>query len=132
MSYIRSTSNHEGLYIWGDCRGRVHVSHHIAPPLASDGEPTNDRDYQGFTVPRHVFEHVCREWHRRGGAEVRYRGLRVRELATFLDDGTEATGEAWMGRRRYNIFVRLEYGAHFLSLWHVTWTYVVNNVVRRR
>jgi hypothetical protein len=35
MSYIRSLSNPEGLYIWHDVDGTVHILHSVPPPLSS-------------------------------------------------------------------------------------------------
>jgi hypothetical protein len=88
MSYIRCLSNPEGLYIYGDSRGRVHISHGVAPPLSSPWRKVGARKFGGISVPAgkvqpllsiplHVFEHVARKWGDGFVDKVSYRGLSV-------------------------------------------------------
>lgn len=126
MSYIRGTSNPESLYIWADFRGRVHVSHRVSPPLSSGDE---------FTLPRHVFEHICRAWGRTYGTS-RYRGLRIEKLHVYVDDGSRVPINEDIVRmlscnRPREILMRLSYGKHFLFMWLVTWEHIVANVMAR-
>jgi hypothetical protein len=63
MSYIRSTSNPEGLYIWGERDGRVCIS--IERKLLS--------------IPRHVFRGLLKRWRNADlDAVTQYRGASMR------------------------------------------------------
>jgi len=55
MSYIRSTSNPEGLCVHGEWRGRVRVAHTVKRPLSSG---------RNFPVPERSFERACAMWDR--------------------------------------------------------------------
>jgi hypothetical protein len=77
MSYIRSTSNPERLYIWGGMRGDIEIA-------------------AGFNsllhIPRHVFHGVLRRWYDRGDDITTYRGATM----TLTDDFQyELTYKKW-------------------------------------
>jgi len=66
MSYIRSISNPEGLYIWGGTQG-IEISVGSDPLL---------------TIPRHIFRGVLKRWYRYG-ENVSYRGARMSQTPDF-------------------------------------------------
>lgn len=68
MSYIRSTSNPEGLYIWGERGGRVQIA--VGNDLLS--------------IPRHVFRGLLKRWRNADLDDVtQYRGASMRVTKDF-------------------------------------------------
>ena len=101
MSYIRSGSNPEGLYIIGNTRGQVEF-------LGADG---------CWGIPRSVFHHVALRWF--DGAhedKVSYRGLTVEEKQVAPNGDFK---------------VVLTYKDHTVKMWAVTWDYIVNGIAWR-
>lgn len=72
MSYIRSTSNPEGLYIYGSCDDEIWIHHDVKPPLSSGG------DYK-IVVPEEAFTSACRRWCR----EYAYHSRKLIEVDGF-------------------------------------------------
>jgi len=155
MSYIRSTSNPERLYIYATIDNTVHIHHGVRPPLSSPWKKqflyktvskgdkkrrvkTGQRYAEPplIVVPTHIFEHVCRRWRETYGQEhVAYRGLVVEEVHIHTDTGRPVpknqrrlAGLAEMLRRAF--LIRLAYKGQFFCMWRVTWEYVTADVHR--
>ena len=115
MSYIRSTSNPEGLYIF--CTGKeVCICYHRR---ALGNNSTKDDALQ-FNVPTKVFHEVGRKWYNHEFEEdrdaVEFQGFRA-ELK-WVD----------IGKVREHQVV-LSYAGHEIYLWEVTWHYVVEAIM---
>lgn len=105
MSYIRSTSNPEGLYIWHDVNGPVIVT-------------TQTRDGR---LPLEVFEGIMRRWGRDPF------------LYVYDDEGLTFKG-ATMKVNKRNWKWQLNYTGWEkpVECYQVTWEHVARNVLRRR
>lgn len=68
MSYIRSVSNPERLYIWGGSRGIVEIA-----------VGSNDL----LHIPRHVFRGILRRWYQRQDDITKYRGATMTQTKDF-------------------------------------------------
>lgn len=81
MSYIRSSSNPERLYIWGgSIRGIVEIS---------------ERDNDLLHIPRHVFHGILRRWYKRQDNITKYRGATMTQTKDFK---YELTYKTWNSR----------------------------------
>ncbi len=115
MSYIRSTSNPESLYIWGDSDGMINICHTVKPPRAS--RPLTPDTSEWIRVPLKDFHTVCRKWHA-GVRDITRGVVRVRE-AVVPEKG------------RNEFLVRFSYRRRWFCMWYVTWEYVVHDVMIR-
>lgn len=120
MSYIRSSSNPEGLYIWCDIKGSVHLSHIIKSPLSSAAVLPHE-----FTIPRYIFEHILKKYD--GQSEVKFRGLKVEERVVNLETGQIYDGAFPKVKGTYQFMIRLSYKNEFIIMWPVTWDYIVSH-----
>lgn len=142
VSYIRTLSNPERLYIVGPLVGErrnvVTISHSVKPPLASrtpKGAPRGE-----FTVPAKAFQETLRAWRESYGGldKSTKRGLVVEEIHVFLDTGkpvpqakSYASLVAIHAQMRANDsrpserLIRLSYKNDFIHMWRVTWMYIV-------
>lgn len=77
MSYIRSTSNPESLYIWGDDK-RVQVCHRVPKPLSSAKEMP-----AAFDIPAKTFDRVLARWVR-SEEKVSLQGCSVEEVSVYI------------------------------------------------
>jgi hypothetical protein len=113
MSVIRSTSNPEGLYIWGEKCGRgmrANIYHCIDrrdfPLMAST------RGH--FSVPWSAFRRVCEVWNTGWAEKATCNGFTAEEV--WVEGGLR---------------VRISYKQHFVCLWKTTWMYVVHDICER-
>ncbi len=110
MSYIRSLSNPESLYIWADKNGRVTIS---------AGDPSS----AGLlSMPRHVFETILARWEERYHPdEIKYKGARIREVWDPSGGGPrqEFTYAGWPAGTR-------------VVMWDVTACYLARGCAERR
>lgn len=131
MSYIRSTSNPEGLYIYTalDDKDRpmvhVHASNkkHRLKNFGSDGDI--------LLIPPKIFTKAVKLWDQEADHEigVKHEGLSVREVFANPD-----TLEFWRNKRKavpdgFEFMVKVAYKRKWVCLWGVTWAYVVHNVL---
>jgi hypothetical protein len=155
MSYIRCLSNPEGLYIWAQSNGEVHISHNVRPPLASAWERlplprftrgkivATKRMYDApptIVVPWRHFKATCLQWDRHEGYprhnHTNRGGLVVEEQHIYTSTGKlvpknsslAKTFKKVSDKTRTEILIRLGYRNQFLFMWRVTWMYVVRNV----
>lgn len=134
MSFIRCLSNPEGLYVWSDVDGTVHIHYggrkKPKPPLSKGDD---------MRVPYRTFMRVCKKW---DGWEddVRVNGFRVKEEHVFLKTGKPVPSDLYanvtayakhMDKHPAEYLIRVSYKGNFVYLWRVTWQYVVSNAVRR-
>lgn len=99
MSYIRSTSNPENLYIWGD--GKT--------TFFSKGR--KDGPTPVYHMPRNVFHGLIRKWHRQYHDTTRHKGAEVKEV-WIKDNGVN------------ELKVQLSYDDWSITMWAVTWEYI--------
>ena len=122
MSYIRSGSNPEGLYIFGS-DGAVTICHGVKPPLASKTTQ--------FNVPLAQFEGVCARWYA-GAERVRVRDTIVEEVHLNRKTGKPPQDPPmtfpWSIFDSDNTFlIRFQHKKHFFCMWSVTWDAVVRS-----
>ena len=134
MSYIRSGSNPEGLYIVGCTPKSIEIMHSVRPPLSSKwpaGGPS-------IVVPSRAFHATCRIW--ADGYEpdkgTSHDGLHVQEIHVFLHNGKPVPANwgaqaAAASSGAAAFLVRLSYGKQFVFMWRVTWMYIVHNATSR-
>lgn len=97
MSYIRSGSNPEKLYIWGDG-----VNTYIA-----EGAKENK------VMPRSVFHGLIRKWLRNGWENCVFKDASVKEV--------------WIKERNKNeCKVELSYDGWKVYMWLTTWVYITH------
>jgi hypothetical protein len=139
MSYIRSTSNPEALYIWDDGT-MANVSHGVPKPHSSETL---------FRIPSAVFRKCLKKWDG-SGDPVSFQGMTVEELnvdrktaktippASPCRRGCKKEGNGfipckrcsrrfWKDIRRGKYVIRLSYKKDFVDLWRVTWDYVAKH-----
>ena len=122
MSYIRSTSNPEGLYIYGD--GEHIIIHH---------------SHGTAHVPPREFERVGLKYLESRVRPIKFGGLSLREVTLF--HGTERIcppghEDRCMARKlkapkrecRHDIRMLLEYRGTRIYLWRVTWDAVAQSI----
>ncbi len=138
MSYIRATSNPEGLYVISvnsDKTGRPVVE--LIPGW--EYKLTNANNDHPMTVPQGVFDKVMKAWedgdHEAG---VKHKGFVAREVVVYLDDGSPVSKkqrpahelrDRFHGKpmRRSERMIRVSYRGRWMLLWGVTWAFVVHN-----
>ena len=123
MSYIRSTSNPEGLYIWGGARGRITICHNVHKPLAS-------RTNGSFEIPCHIFHGLCRKWAEAFDERATYRGATAERVHVLLHTGKTVPKmfDPFRSKAKAEFLIKVSYGEHFLHMWTVTWEYIVADV----
>lgn len=135
MSLIRSLSNPESLYIWGDANG-YNLCHRVKPPLSSKWPP--DGNTPRIQIPVKVFERACLKWKDAGGwldDRVEIQGFVVEMVHVNIKTGRKSpklTLKNMLKELPTEFLIRLSYKRQFVHLWDVTWTYVVNNVEARK
>ena len=134
MSYIRASSNPEGLYIFGGLSGGIEIS------TGRDWKLTNIGPYDGqdMVVPYADFVEACRQWQEGLEDNIQVGGFKIENQLVRMDGSPigETTAEdflAGFGKKYQGSFagVRLSYGKLYCQLYHATWGYVVANVLRQ-
>jgi hypothetical protein len=130
MSYIRCTSNPEGLYVWPD-KTHVNIWASTKRPLASHA-PHSDASYK-FRVPTKVFVGAMKKWLKDGWPEkMTYKKLTIRHDHIFTATG-EIVGKGWFAanwledKRRREFLWRIQYGRHWVYLWQTTLYYLAKS-----
>ena len=99
MSYIRSLSNPEGLYIWGETRDVM---------IACNGEL--------YSMPTDVFHQLLGRWKRYMGTRpVKYMGGRLEEVKVRKGANNKDS---------YDYKWRLSYNDWHIDMWTVTLHYI--------
>jgi len=113
MSYIRSGSNPEKLYIWGGIED------------ATIAEGSKDT----WNIPLNIFNGLIKKFHRRfHDYPCQYKGAQVEEV--WVDeDGNEGVLNSHL--KRLECKVKLSYEDHFVIMWDVTWEYIVYSNIER-
>ena len=129
MSYIRCLSNPERVYAWAEDDGYVHITHAVAPPLASKSGLGTE-----LLVPSKLFEDACVEWERCG--RFSRRGLVIREVSVSLKTGRPMPASMSFREQverhgEFEWFVRFQYKKRFFHMWRVTWDYIATGVALR-
>jgi len=117
MSYIRSGSNPEKLYIWGDGEN------------ACIAEGSKDV----WTIPIQTFNSFIRKFHRRShDYPCQHKGVEIKEV------WVDGNGLAWNSEetldshlKRLECKVQLSYETHSVIMWDVTWEYIVYSNIER-
>jgi hypothetical protein len=113
VSYIRSGSNPEKLYIWGDGEKAT---------IAEGSKMT-------WNIPLNIFNGLIKKFHRRfHDYPVEYKGAKVEEV--WVDeDGVEGVSDAHL--KRLDPKVKLSYEEYHVIMWDVTWEYIVYSNIDR-
>jgi hypothetical protein len=113
MSYIRSGSNPEKLYIWGGLD---------TAEIAEGSKPT-------WGIPINIFDGLLKKYHRRFHEfPCQYKGAKVDEV--WVDeDGNEGVSDAHLKPLQFK--VKLSYEDHSVIMWLVTWEYIVNGEINK-
>lgn len=110
MSYIRSTSNPEGLYIWGDDKN---VNIVFGKELIK-------------YIPIKIFDGLLNKYNKSCGNGVKFKGASIKE--TFISDGKKQTKlQKAFGVQSGNFKMRLSYGDWHKDMWKVTWEYIAQH-----
>jgi hypothetical protein len=98
MSFIRSGSNPEGLYVWGD---------------GTNINITADETHGKIrTIPQTIFEPLAKKYCRNSGEAITLSGASIQEI--------------WVkNRKRNELKVRLSYKDWSIHMWEVTWEYII-------
>lgn len=142
MSYIRATSNPEGLYVISvnsDKTGRPVVE--LIPGW--EYKLTNANNDHPMTVPQGVFDELMKAWENGDHeAGVKHKGFVAREVHVYSDDGSLVTAKQSKARvqaqaavdrfhgkpmRKTEHMIRVSYRGRWMLLWGVTWAFVVHN-----
>jgi len=117
MSYIRSGSNPEKLYIYGT-EDRVYICEGSKPD---------------WWIPLNIFNGLLRKYHRYFHDCPRdYKGAKVEEI--WVDQNNhECDDENYSPSldKLLECKVKLSYGDNFVYMWDVTWEYIVLSYILR-
>lgn len=117
MSYIRSGSNPEKLYIYGT-EDRVYICEGSKPD---------------WWIPLNIFNGLIRKYHRFfHDAPREYKGAKVEDV--WVDqDNKECDDETYNPEldKLLECKVKLSYNDHCVYMWDVTWEYIVNSYIMR-
>ena len=116
MSYIRSGSNPENLYIWGD-KEDVYIS--------IGGETELKK------VPIKTFNGLLKKYHKNfHEVPCVFKSLKIEEVWVKVDDKQNILGEIDDDEKivdflKTEIRMKLSYDNWFIYMWFVTWEYIV-------
>ncbi len=99
MSYIRSTSNPENLYVWGDGKVTFFSSRKHGPTPV-------------YHMPTNIFHGLIRKWHRRYQEATWYKGAEIKEVWVYGDGQCN------------ELRIQLSYDAWNIKMWCVTWDHI--------
>jgi len=114
MSYIRSSSNPENLYIWGD-EEDVYIS------IGSNVELKK--------VPIKTFNGLLKKYHKNfHKVPCAFKSLKIEEVWVKVDDKQYVLGE--VGEKIFDdlkteVRMKLSYENWHIYMWFVTWEYIV-------
>jgi hypothetical protein len=133
VSYIRCTSNPEGLYAWSDGH-TTHLWHNVKKPLSSGKKPNEKFPSHEILVPTKIFDKVCALWDE-CEQPASYRGARVEEVYVYTKTGKKVPEQPlkkfFKDKRAREMLIKFSYKGQFFMMWNVTWEYVVRSAVRQ-
>jgi hypothetical protein len=103
MSYIRSTSNPEGLYIWSD---------------GNTVEIANPKMNETYQIPKDIFNGLILKY-RKKQDECKFKGATIRDV--------------WELENNVNLpKIELAYNDWKITMWEVTWYYIIysNKIIK--
>ncbi len=104
MSYIRSGSNPESLYIWADSGNTIHISN------------GNSDEYN--TIPEKVFHGLIRKWIRQHEEDTEFKGASVKSVLV-------------KNKKEKVVNIILSYDDWRYNMWEVTWYYIVHENIEK-
>ena len=108
MSYIRSGSNPEKLYIWGN----------------GDSVTIAEGNKDTWNIPSNVFNSLIKKFHKNSHeCPCSYKGAQVEEVWVYDIDDDDNSSEPYV--KGSDCKVKLSYGDHYVIMWDVTWEYIV-------
>lgn len=127
MSFIRSTSNPESLYVYDDVNGYIQWYWHPKAPL---------RSAPGMMqVPPKAFYAACRQWVKKACFGLKCRvsvdGFTIEADNFYTKTGKRArmhgTVLEWMhDKKQRNYLIRVSYKKNVVHMWAVTWECIVD------
>jgi len=114
MSYIRSSSNPEGLYIWG----------------GQDSVEISVKGNDVWKIPYDVFNGLIKKFHRNfHDYPCKYKGAQVEEVWVCDEqaDQNDITSVIVNSRSK----IKFTYMDKYITMWDVTWEYIVNSNIYR-
>lgn len=129
MSYIRSTSNPEELYIYSSGK-YVHITHNVNKPFSSGKKSPQEDD---MTIPTYIFENALRKYKRRYRVlPISYRDLKIEEVHLYKDNGKKVPVNLTVKKyfeasekRGGTLFqIKISYKNKFVCMYKTTWDYI--------
>lgn len=116
MSYIRSTSNPEGLYIWGNGKDVIIVT-------------TNFHEH----IPQKIFDGLLEKCRKEFDNNINYKKASIKEVWVIKKHKcnkwckmkNKKTGKLIYGCPA-NLKIRLSYKNWHIDMWQVTWEHILN------
>jgi hypothetical protein len=138
MSYIRCTSNPEGLYIYeGHAYPRdrkLYVTIYWTQP-----KPLSSGKRHQIVVPARLFHEAARRWypgHKSYKGYYSKDGFSVKEELIYMKTGKKVPAKItksmskWMAdKKRAEFQIKISHKKEFVFIYNVTWAYVVENVM---
>lgn len=116
MSYIRSGSNPEKLYIYGTT-DTVYIS--------EGGKPE-------WSIPLNVFNGLIRKYHRKfHDCPCEYKGAQIEEIWVHENGNELKTEEIDSNLGKSECKTKLSYNGNYVIMWDVTWEYIVLSNIER-
>lgn len=116
MSYIRSWSNPENLYIWGDEENAT---------IAEGTKKT-------WNIPLDIFNGLIKKFHRRyHDYPCQYKGAQVEEVWVYEGDIEVDDMEVNPILTRSEHKIKLSYEDNYVIMYDVTWEYIVYSNLNR-
>lgn len=120
MSFIRCTSNPEGMYVY----------HHVDGYISMSTSPFNFE--KELKIPPRNFYHVCKRYDKYGFNQVKYGDFEVREVQIYEKSGEIIKKEIDFLHERKKIGYRMAIiwkGEIKFLLWRVTWDYIARYAI---
>lgn len=114
MSYIRSLTNPEELYIWGDGKD-VHVS--------------GKKIKREITIPEKTFEGLLKKFVKGYWEDCQYQEASIKEV--FIKSKSKPNKiEKMLKLQRGHFQMRLSYKKQSVDIWLVTWIYICQRYIK--
>jgi hypothetical protein len=134
VSYIRCTSNPEGLYVYEQVQGGVVLWGGLPEPLSRFVMAPRGKEPAVLVMPVRDFRKLALRW-LKDFVDVRVGRLRVREVWIHGPTGRIVSEDRlpanFRKMREHNLHVVLTYGRWRIAMWKVTWDYVCWSVERQ-
>lgn len=131
MSYIRSLSNPEGLYVFSTDHDKTKKAVVCLIP-GWNYKHTNFNNNDPMYVPQAVFDQAVRRWDAFEPDDgVTLKGFSIRQVHVFTDTGKPVPKgfNPLKSKRDAEFLIRVAYRKKWMLLWRVTWAYVVHNAM---